>query len=247
MSSGGRLDPGALAYETVAERYESGRPGYQPHLVERVRELFIEGGAEVVVDLAAGTGKFTRALATADALVIAIEPVSAMARQLMSVVDGVQAVRGLAGGIPLADGSVGSISVAQAFQWFDQGDVVEIARVLCPEGVLALVRNNRQDTGDWQVLSDVLDPYRTSSARRVDAIGWLEESGDFSDVTVEKWHWTRTLTRAQLHDHIASLSWIALLGSDDSDRLHQRIDDLFGSRERHRLDYVSELVWARRL
>lgn len=239
------IDPVALSYNSVAGRYEAGRPDYQPHLVNRVLELFDPSAGQVVVDLAAGTGKFTRALASSGANVVAIEPVEAMATTLRGVVEGVAVVRGLAGALPLVDASVSCISVAQAFQWFDPSDLVEIARVLVPGGVLALVWNRRQDSGDWARVAGILDEFRPRSPRRVDAVAVLDRSGAFSPAEVERWPWVRELNRTQLHDHIASLSWIAALESPERDRLHCRIDEEFGNASTHELDYVSELISVR--
>ena len=81
-----------------------------------------------VLDLAAGTGKLTRALAAGGATVIAVEPVAEMRAALP---DSVTALDGTAEAIPLEDGSVDLVTVAQAFHWFDgPAALAEIHRVL---------------------------------------------------------------------------------------------------------------------
>src|SRR5947208_1945933 len=65
----------AVGFDTGAEAYERGRPGFPAEAVERlVGELRIEADSRLV-DLAAGTGKLTRMLVATGARLIAIEPV----------------------------------------------------------------------------------------------------------------------------------------------------------------------------
>ena len=50
----------------------------------------------------------------------------------------------------MRDGSVDAVIVAQAFHWFDAGGALaEIARVLRPDGGLALVWNARDEAVPW--------------------------------------------------------------------------------------------------
>jgi SAM-dependent methyltransferase len=239
------FDPVALHYNQVAAAYEAGRPGYRDDIVDAVAELLEAEGPGPVLDLAAGTGKFTRRLRGAGPI-LAAEPVRAMAHQLRTVLPDVPCVRAYAGRLPLAEASLAGITVAQAFQWFDQSDMPELARVLRPRGLLALVWNRRQSTAAWEAVSPVIDEFRPGPRRRVDAPTMLERSGAFGPVEVEQWAWVRTVTRVELQDHVQSLSWIAALPVDDRAAIAADIDVALGDGEVFRLDYVSELVHARR-
>lgn len=246
MSDNGvNFDPVALAYNQVADAYEAGRPGYQDHLVDAVTGLLDAGPAGPVLDLAAGTGKFTRRLRGAEGL-LAAEPVRAMAHQLRSVLPDVPCVRAYAGRLPFADASLAGITVAQAFQWFDQSDMPELARVLRPRGLLALVWNRRANSGAWEAVSQVIDEFRPRPRRRVDAVTMLAASGAFGPSAVEEWSWVRVVSRAELQDHVQSLSWIAALGADHRAAIAGDVDAALGEGDTFRLDYGSELVHARR-
>src|SRR5204863_4220876 len=95
--------------------------------------------------LAAGTGKLTGELATRFARVIAIEPLEEMRAELSRSLPDVETLPGSAEDIPLPDASADAVLVAQAFHWFDGPRALsEIARVLRPGGVLALVFNARR-------------------------------------------------------------------------------------------------------
>ena len=103
-----------------------------------------------MLDLAAGTGKFTRLLVPSGAELVAVEPVAAMRDELVRPVPGVEALDGTAEDLPLGDGSVDAVVSAQAFHWFDAPPALaEVHRVLRAGGRLALVWNVRDERVDW--------------------------------------------------------------------------------------------------
>ncbi len=133
--------PRALSFGRAAKHYERGRPVWP---VEAVDAVGVAAGAHVL-DLAAGTGKLTRVLVQRFARVTAVEPDAAM-RALNRWGD-VRA--GSAQSIPLADGEVDAVFVADAFHWFAEPLAVrEIVRVLRPGGTLALLWT--LDDGGWR-------------------------------------------------------------------------------------------------
>jgi SAM-dependent methyltransferase len=140
----------AIGFGRAGADYERGRPGYPPEAVEAlVRELQIRPGRRVV-DLAAGTGKLTRALTPYGASLLAVEPVGGMREQLARSVPEVEVLDGTAERIPLADESVDAVLVAQAFHWFDARRAVdEIHRVLRPGRGLGVIWNAWDESVDW--------------------------------------------------------------------------------------------------
>src|SRR6516165_8279591 len=134
------LHPLAACFADVAGAYERGRPEYPPAVVgATAAELGIAPG-ETVLDLAAGTGKFTRALLAIGMDVIAVEPLSPLREILAANIGEERARAGFAEAIPLPDASVAAVTVADAFHWFDHAAALaEIQRVLRPGGGLAIV------------------------------------------------------------------------------------------------------------
>jgi SAM-dependent methyltransferase len=129
----------ARSFDRAAEAYERGRPGWAPGAIDAVG---LPPDA-VVLDLAAGTGKLTRQLVPRFTRVVAVEPLDRMRAVLERLVPEAEALAGNATAIPLGDSAVDAVFVAEAFHWFAHDEAVaEIARVLRPRGVLAILFND---------------------------------------------------------------------------------------------------------
>ncbi|GJN68464.1 hypothetical protein PLICBS_002507 [Purpureocillium lilacinum] len=140
-----------------AAAYDLHRPSYPPRAVDALlAHLGVAGaGAHRVVDLAAGTGKFTELLAArrregegdgeGEGLeVVAVEPVAKMRRELEAKrLAGVTARDGLATRMEgVEDGWADAVVAAQSFHWFAHEEALrEIRRVLKPGGKLGVIWN----------------------------------------------------------------------------------------------------------
>jgi ubiquinone/menaquinone biosynthesis C-methylase UbiE len=160
----------ARSFDSVAERYERGRPEYADEAVDwLVEKLGLVAGARVL-DLAAGTGKLTRQLVRRDFDVVAVEPGDEMRAVLQRVLPNVEAFSGTAEAIPLPDASVDAITVGQAFHWFEpEAALGEMARVLRSGGGIALLWN-RWDEEDplLSQIDELLREIRPPVVRRDD-------------------------------------------------------------------------------
>src|SRR5690242_5687150 len=120
-----------------AQAYARGRPEYPIALDEWLRHEMRLDESRTVIDLGAGTGKFTLRLLTTGANIIAIEPVPEMLTQLTRVAPTVAARSGTAESIPVNDGAADAVVCAQSFHWFaTPAALKEIHRVLRPGGRL---------------------------------------------------------------------------------------------------------------
>ncbi|NYI04051.1 class I SAM-dependent methyltransferase [Allostreptomyces psammosilenae] len=139
-----------VGYDRAAGAYERSRPSYpMPVLAELADALRMERG-RTVVDLGAGTGKFTRLLALTGARVVAVEPVRAMRERLAELLPTVEAVDGTAEHTGLPDASADVVVAAQAWHWFREEEALaEVERVLRPDGALALVWNTYDESVPW--------------------------------------------------------------------------------------------------
>ncbi|KAL7271022.1 hypothetical protein RUND412_006250 [Rhizina undulata] len=139
--------PVALSGFSAADAYDAHRPSYIPESVSHLlTELSVAGvpGAKIV-DLAAGTGKFTELIAAREEgyEIVAVEPHDEMLGTLNAKeLKGVESKKGDAYSIPVADGWADTVIVAQAFHWFaNTASLTEISRVLKPNGKLGFIWN----------------------------------------------------------------------------------------------------------
>jgi SAM-dependent methyltransferase len=213
----------ALGFGRGAADYEHGRPGYAPEAIVWLVEQLALGPGARAVDLAAGTGKLTRALLPSGAHVIAVEPVAAMRAALVEGSPGAEVLEGTAEAMPLASESVDAVAVAQAFHWFHgERALSEIHRVLRPGGRLALVWNVRNLEQPLQrALEDLLEPHRGSTPSHR-STGWKDA---FASTTLFEPHGSHRTGHLQRLDaeglvaRVASISFIAALPARDRDQV----------------------------
>jgi SAM-dependent methyltransferase len=212
-------DPHALSFGPVAARYERGRPPYPADAVD----WLLPPAARRVLDLGAGTGKLTRQLIARGLDVTAVDPSEGMLAELRRVLPGVPALLGSAERLPLPDGSVDAVLVAQAWHWVDAGRAVpEIARVLSPGGRLGLIWNVRDEREDWvRRLGQII------GAREPDREATV--GPPFGPVELGEFHWTHHLGRDQLLDLVASRSYVILLPSDERAALLAQVRQLMAT------------------
>jgi SAM-dependent methyltransferase len=241
----------ARSFGAAASQYERGRPGYPDDAVEWLltRAATDDEALPDVVDVGAGTGKFTASLVSRSASVTAVEPDPEMRARLAAALPGVHAVEGTAESMPLGDASADVVTVAQAWHWVDPGLASqEVARVLRPGGVLALVWNVRDESADWVarltrvIGASIADEYDTRNPELADPLQ--------RDAYAE-FRWVYELDRSGMHDLVASRSSVIALGSAERETLFAELDALLDGHpdlarlDRYPLPYVTRVTIAR--
>jgi SAM-dependent methyltransferase len=220
-------------FGNAAPTYARGRPDYPQDLLTWLQRDLGLGPQTTVIDVGAGTGKFTRLLLRTGATVLAIEPVAAMRAELTAALPDVRAMPGTAQAMDLADGTSDAVVCAQAFHWFaDEAALGEIHRVLQPKGRLGLVWNVRDKSVDWvAAISDIIQPYEGDSPRYHTG-DWRRAlaSGLFSPLEETHYGYLHVgAPRQVIVDRFLSVSFIAALPDDERAKVEDRLLALIAS------------------
>ncbi len=230
------LHPLAVNFAAVADAYERGRPEYPPAAIGALAaELALAPDARVC-DLAAGTGKLTRALLAAGLDVIAVEPQEPLRETLVASVGAERVLSGFAEEIPLPTASVDAVTVADAFHWFDHAAALaEIHRVLRPGGGLAVVVTVPDWSGaGWaQELGALMAKLRPEHPQ-FEGPPWqqaVRDSGAWSEPREIRVTASRPTDPQRLRDHIESFSWIAAMDTDERAATMAEVEAIMASSE----------------
>jgi ubiquinone/menaquinone biosynthesis C-methylase UbiE len=207
----------AKAFAGVAEEYERRRPSYHPEIVAWIVEQLGLGPGRSVVDIGAGTGKFTRLLVPSGARVIAVEPLAEMRKQLTAAVPEVEALAGSAEALPLQDSSVDGATAAAAFHWFELDRALpELHRVLRPDGHFAIVHNFRDLDQPLQAAVQAIIGHLLPDKSEFE--GWrpaVEASGLFGRFeSIQRKH-EQLFDAAGLAERVSTISYVARLPDDE--------------------------------
>ncbi len=211
------------------------RPGYPPEVMTILREMTGLAPNWRVADIGSGTGISTAVFLDGGSEVFAVEPNREMreaAEKRLGSHPGFHSVEGTAEATGLSAGSVDLVVAAQAFHWFDRVTTRrEMARILRPDGWIALIWNVRQTTSTQflRELEELLLDYSIDYARVrheniTDEIVRAFLSRDYGKRTVEH---AQELDLGGLRGRIASASYVPAPGHPAYDPLFAELAALF--------------------
>ncbi|TMD85418.1 MAG: class I SAM-dependent methyltransferase [Chloroflexi bacterium] len=239
----------AEGFGRAAAAYERGRPGYPQAAIDWMVDQLDITSASTVVDLGAGTGKFSRMLRPTGARVIAIEPVAAMRVELARVVPGIEVLDGTAEAIPCGDASADAVTAAQAFHWFSGAAALrEIHRVLRPQGGLGLIWNRRDKRDPLQAAIDaIIRPHR-GRAPIHERDSWRESmmaSALFRPTGERQFSYEQAVDADGLVARVLSISFIATLSDGERSTVRDQVSALV-DRTPIMLPYLTDVFLFRR-
>ncbi len=216
--------PRRLTFGAHADAYERARPEWP----EEAARWLVPDGAQLVVEVGAGTGKLTQALAHVAPRVLAVEPDARMLARLRE--RGLDGVEGSAEAIPVGNGQADVVVAGSSLHWFDlDAALPELHRVLRPGGRLAFGWNHRDARApEIRRMSELITAVHVGgqSWRSRDWAAAVTGGGLFRDVEHAEFPFVLELPRDALEDHLLSYSGIALLPDDERDRLISQIGDV---------------------
>jgi SAM-dependent methyltransferase len=242
----------ATGFARGAEDYEQGRPSYPSDAVDLVVEQFAIGPGATVVDIGAGTGKFTRLLVPTGARIIGVEPVAEMREVFGRAVRGADVVDGTAESLAFEDGSVDVATAAQVFHWVDaEPAVAEVHRVLRPGGGLVLIWNSRDTAVDWvRAIKTKMDEVSGDSPRygSLHGDGWQAAIAEHAGFTAVQ-HAQFRLDHATTHDatlaRVASTSYVSALPDEERAAVLADVGDIIRPLGDAFIEpYVTDVFWC---
>jgi ubiquinone/menaquinone biosynthesis C-methylase UbiE len=218
---GRQSPPPQRSFGPVADAYDRARPSYPEEAVS----WMTGAGRSVVLELGAGTGKLTEVLHGTGHDVLATDPLPEMLARLGKRVP-VRYVVSTAEHIPLRSRSVDLVVCGQSFHWFDHDLALpEIARVLRPGGILALVWNTYDESIPWvRRLKQLISP---EAGTQDEAAMPLMETPYFGFVDTRQFRFWQTHTAASLADLTRSVSHVATMSESGRASVLAKVDALY--------------------
>jgi SAM-dependent methyltransferase len=207
-----------MSFGAIADDYDRLRPNPAPDAID----WLVPAGCRVAVDVAAGTGLFTRALLDHAERVIAVEPDDRMRAVLAERTPGVEVLAGTGEAIPLPDASADAVFVSSAWHWLDPDlALAEISRVLHDGGRLGVLWTSRDREVEWVrdldrgPAADVWNSQAEREHRRLRAAG-LSETTLFDNVAMQTFGYSRRMEVVDIIEMVSTYS--AVITANDADR-----------------------------
>lgn len=241
----------ARSFGSVADAYDSARPDYP----EGAANWLVEGPPSaarrrdpeprMVLELGAGTGRLTEHL-TAHRLV-ATDPSHEMLLKLRDRLPRARVLSAAAEQIPMPSRAFDVVVAAQAFHWFDHATAMpEIARVLRPDGHLALVWNIPDESTPWVRKLQRIVPRPVSHDEDTVALMETPYFGHVEEQTFRSW---RTVTRESLLQLVQSRSPYAVADEETKEQMLADVGALYDDYDRGtaglQMPYVTRCYRAR--
>jgi SAM-dependent methyltransferase len=209
----------ALSFGAVADSYDRLRPSPAPEAVS----WLLPAAPEVVVDVGAGTGLLSRAVAAAAGHVVAVEPDGRMRAVLAARSPGAGVLAGRGEAIPVPSATADAVLVSSAWHWMEpELAEYEIARVLRDDGRFGVIWTGRARTSwlrprEWFVVDDRHDRDRPAGTDLATPRGreiTLPIAGLFRNIETHAFQFTRRMSIPDLVEWLMTYSHV-ITASDE--------------------------------
>jgi SAM-dependent methyltransferase len=213
------------SFGTVAADYDRVRPSPAPEALD----WLLPEHRDLVVDVGAGTGLFSRALASRGAHVVAVEPDDRMRAVLQENSPGVEAIAASGEAIPLPDAAADGVFFSSAWHWMDPDTAIpEVARVLRDGGRFGVIWTSRDHESGWlraeewfrdaapdgAVLRGEI-PAAGPRRRREDS---LPTGGAFTNIETRTFRYTRPMKPSDFVDWLTTYSRVITAPAEARER-----------------------------
>ncbi len=214
-------DGRGLRFGSVAEQYDRYRPSPPPE----VSAIFGDLHGVDLLEVGAGTGKWTRLLITLGATLTIVEPDDDMRAVLVRRSPEVRALRGTAEALPLDGELFDAVLVSSAWHWFEQPAASdEMARVLRDDGRLFVLWNGFSNGIPW--LDEITALRERPDDEHKRPRGWGADFGPEGDFVIESevevdWAWTRSVD--ELVSAFGTYSGVIIRGDEERREMEREV------------------------
>ncbi len=210
------------SFGAIAADYDRLRPAPPAEAVD----WLLPQRLDLIVDVGAGTGLFSRALASKGAHVVAVEPDERMRAVLAARSPGVQVIAGSGEAIPLPDASADGVFASSSWHWMDSGKAVpEVARVLRDGGRFGVISTGRDRESPWLRADEWFretarhgDPFSAGSPERGRS-GWRTllpgDGGLFANIETATFRFTLPMAPADVVEMLTTYSRVITASAQD--------------------------------
>ncbi|KAL9956258.1 hypothetical protein ACROYT_G037711 [Oculina patagonica] len=256
--------------KNTSQIYEQTRPSYSKEVVNFMLDKLGISPQDAstdhpvrIVELGAGTGKFTsilqEALNDSKVQIVASEPLLTMREEFNKRIPDIEIKAFPAENIDLPSGSVHAVIAAQCFHWFaNDKSISEIHRVLVPGGKLGLVWNERDHSIPWvkELDDEVLLPcYKESNTPKAQSGEWervLSASEKFGPIeSDESFKMEQTFNFDEFINRIMSISVIAVKSEKEKQIAVEKMKLILSKHDKQEEDIIAlpykvKIYWCER-
>ena len=208
------LSDRATSFGEVADEYDRWRPSYPTAAVD----WLAPAAPARVADVGAGTGRLTGLLLARGLEVDSVEPDERMLAVLGRNNPAARRHHASSTHLPVEDGSLDAVLVADAWHWFDpEPTITEVRRVLKAGGWLGLVWNVAAEPVEpWEhALADDSDEYDRRSKASAEGLNTRLSYFDRDELEFRQHEWAWEVTPHHLASFLATTSMALAMTPDD--------------------------------
>ncbi len=246
----------AKSFDICSEIYESSRPGYPDAVVNFLKEKLGFNASSKLLELAAGTGKFTDLLVQHNLHPTVTEWLPNMLNILKAKHPKLSSAIAKAENIPFKENLFDGVLTAQAFHWFaSHATLSDIARVLKRNGYLAIMFQERDNQAAWVYeYHKIIFSYPYEEIVRFELGAWkkaFENQHFFSTLEHQQFTYSQHFFKENLVQRALGMSFIAALPEIKKQEVTQRIQNLCATHPQIKdhdiigFPYITHVYWAK--
>jgi len=224
------------AFDLQTDAYERSRPSYPKEAVDYAVSQLKLNSSSKILDLAAGTGKFTRLLTenpNCQFEVVAVEPTEGMRRKFSSLLPNVKIYNGEAENLPFEDNYFDAVFAAQSFHWFaNEKALKEIHRVLKVGAGFVMIWNLEDRSVEWIAkLRDAYEQYEGDTPQY--RLGLWKSPWNtnlakelFESLSFKQFKSSTLSTPLSIWERVLSKSYISVLNEEEQKRFKEKVFEI---------------------